>query len=253
MDVNEIANLVSLLTDNVNMLNENMKSSHEDMKTQFKDLNKRCDRSISILKGFKIESETEIIIEKEPTINTYIDEFIAELENSCIANNNTIQSSSVTLDEIDEFLDSLSIEYSPKALGNDSQVEWDDVIIFDHDNFVSPSEVDVSIVDSNSYDIVPMDNDLIVAMQPSEVESVDVDDTDSEMELTIANAFEVQKLPSNPTKIGEINSFAVCAEKQVHAVLEAVSKESFKDTGDSIRRVWDPGVNYGDGGEILST
>jgi len=228
------------------------------LEDDMKNMTTKFDQSETILEGFKIESEIEkeIIMEKEPTINSYIDDFIAELENSLISNNsdnNTFQSSSVTLDEIDEFLNSLTMNESPKASGNNSQEEWDDVIIFDHDNFVSKVEVDVSIFDSNSYDIVPVDNELIVTVQPGEVESVDVDHTDSEMELTMANTFEVQKLPSNPTKIGEKNSFAVCAEKQVHAALEAVRKQSFKDTGDAIRWVWDPGVNYGDGGEILST
>jgi len=250
MDFTEIVEILREVSDNFSNQFGELKDEINSYKNElsFK-IDKRFDRLNSIIKDVEIELEPEEIrVEKEPTINTYIDVFISELENSGLPNkneNSTFQSSSVTLDEIDDFLNSLSIEDSPRALGSDSQVEWDDVIIFDHDDFVSPAEVDVSIVDSNSYDIVPMDNDLIVAMQPSEVESVDVDDTDSEMELTIANAFEVQKLPSNPTKIGEINSFAVCAEKQVHAVLEAVSKESFKDTGDSIRRVWDPGVKIG--------
>jgi len=186
-------------------------------------MNKRFDRSESIMKGFKIES----VIEKETTINTYIDDFISELEISCTSNNYDI---------------------------GDSLVEWDDEIIFDYDNIVPQEETISSIVNyPNSYDIVPLVDNAIVTMQPRVVESVDEDQTDSEMELSMANTFEVQELPSNPTKIGEKNSLAVCAEKQVHAVLEAVSKESFKDTGDAIRRVWDPGVNYGDGGEILPT
>jgi len=260
MDVNEIASLVGLLSKNVNLLNENMKTFHEDMKNQFKDmktqmknLNKSVDRLESTIKGFKIESEieTEIIIVKESTINTDIDDFITELENSCLSNNNdndTFQSSSVTLDEIDEFLNSLPIGESPKVLG-DSQVEWDDDIIFDHDNIVPQEETIVSIANyPNSYDIVPMGDNTIVTMQTREVESVDVDYTDSEMELTMANTFEVQKLPSNPTKVGEENIFSECAEKQMLVAAEAVSEESFKDIGEAIRRVWDPGVNnrYGE-------
>ena len=105
----------------------------------------------------------------------------------------------------------------------------------------------------NSYDIVPVVDYVIVTMQPHEVESADVEDTDSEMELTIAITFEVQKLPSNPTKVGESNIFAVCADEQVQAVFEAVGKESSKDTGNSLRRVWDPGVCNGDGKDFLST
>jgi hypothetical protein len=247
MDDNDIARLVSML-----------REFSDDMKTQFKDfhtkMNKVIDRTESIIKGLKIESETEKeILEKKPTINTYIDEFNSELENSCVSNdNNNLQSSSMALDEIDEFLNSLSIDESPKVLG-DSQVEWDDVIIFDHDNFDFTAEVDVSIIYPNSYDIVPLDNDLIVTMQPCEVESVDVDHNDSEMELNTYNTFEVQKLPSNSTKIGEKNIFAVRADEQVLAVVfEAVSEVSFKDTGDSMRRVWDPGVCNSDGRDFLS-
>ena len=70
---------------------------------------------------------------------------------------------------------------------------------------------DVSIVESNFYDIVPIVNDLIVTMQPRVVESVDVDHIDFEIELTMPNTFEVQKLPLNSTKTGEKNIFAVCA------------------------------------------
>jgi len=246
MDVNEIAKLVSML-----------RELTDDMKTLTKDINKSFDRLESTIKGFKIESgiEKEIIIVKEPTINTDIDDFISELENSCISNNNdndTFQSSSVTLDEIDEFLNSLSIEDSPKSFG-DSQVEWDDDIIFDHYNIVPQEETNVSIVIyPNSYDIVPIVDSLIVTMQPREVESVGVDHTDSEMELTMASTFEVQKLPSNPTKLGEGNIFAECAEKQMLVAVEAVSKESFKGNGEPIRRVWDPGVYNSDGEDVSS-
>jgi len=193
------------------------------MLREFSDnMNKRFDRSESIMKGLKIES----VIEKETTINTYIDDCISELENSCTSNNDDI---------------------------GDSLVEWDDEIIFDYDNIVPQEETIVSIVNyPNSYDIVPIVDDFIVTMPIREVESAEVDHTDSELELSMSNTFELQKLPSNPTKIGEKNSFAVYADEQVLAVVEAVRKESFKDTGDAIRRVWDPGVSFGDGGEILS-
>jgi len=49
------------------------------------------------------------------------------------------------VDQIDEFLNSLSIDESPIALG-DSQVEWDDDIVFDHANFVPQDQLFILIL-----------------------------------------------------------------------------------------------------------
>jgi hypothetical protein len=173
------------------------------------------------------EIEREIIIEKAPTINTYIDDFTSELGNSCTSNNNDI---------------------------GDSQMEWDDEIIFDYDNIVPQEETIVSIAAyPNSYDIVPMDNNWIVTMQAREAESTYLNQIDNGMELTGVNTtFAVQELVSNSTKVGEEICFAVCADEQGQAVLEAVSEVSFKDTGETIRRVWDPGVCNSDGKDFSS-
>jgi len=53
----------------------------------------------------------------------------------------------------------------------------------------------------------------------------------------MVNTFEVQKLPSNFIKVGEKIILTLCADVRVQAVFEAVGNESFKDTGDAIRRV----------------
>jgi len=152
--------------------------------------------------------------------------------------------------QIDNFIDETLCDSEMSLIAN---TEWDDDIIFVHDNIVPQEETIVSIINyPNSYDIVPMGDNTFVTIQAREAKSVDINQTDSERELTCANIVEVQKMALSTTRDGGKYLLAECADEQVPAVLEAVHGQLHMGAGEFIRRVWDPGVHNSDGVECLS-